>query len=129
GFKLIQALGSLMGKTIEDFIPYLDLVATAVGADIVPVTGENRILAYYGLIQINENPRIGFKALAPKGDKKLTLTDVIFIIAPRINAAGRMKHGKYAVDLLVETQMDKAVQMAQEIEAFNDNRKELDKEI
>lgn len=129
GFKLIQALGSLMGKTIEDFIPYLDLVATAVGADIVPVTGENRILAYYGLIQINENPRIGFKALAPKGDKKLTLTDVIFIIAPRINAAGRMKHGKYAVDLLVETQMDKADQMAQEIEAFNDNRKELDKEI
>lgn len=129
GFKLIQALGAQMGKTMTDFIPYLDLVATAIGADIVPVTGENRILAYFGLVQINENPRIGLEALKPIVDKKLTLTDVIFTIAPRINAAGRMLHGKYAVDLLVETKKEKADQMAQEIETFNEERKELDKAI
>ena len=109
GFKLIQALASKQDKTVEDLAQYLDLVATAIGADIVPVTGENRVLAYFGLQVINSNPRPGIKAIINQVKKKeLTLTDVVFIVAPRINAAGRMKHGNYAVTLLTETDYDLA---------------------
>ena len=130
GFKLIQALGSRRGETIDDVIYYLDLVATAIGADIVPITGENRILAFYGLQVINQRPRIGFKAIIDQINKKeLTITDVVFIIAPRINAAGRMKHGQYAVNLLTETNMNQAIQFASEIEKFNTDRRGLDQEI
>ncbi|MDF4220343.1 single-stranded-DNA-specific exonuclease RecJ [Maribacter sp. M208] len=130
GFKLIQALGSRRGETIDDVIYYLDLVATAIGADIVPITGENRILAFYGLQVINQQPRIGFKAIIDQINKKeLTITDVVFIIAPRINAAGRMKHGQHAVNLLTETNMDQAIQFASEIEKFNTDRRGLDQEI
>lgn len=130
GFKLIQALGLRRGETIDDVIYYLDLVATAIGADIVPITGENRILAYYGLQVINQQPRIGFKAIIDQINKKeLTITDVVFIIAPRINAAGRMKHGQHAVNLLTETNMDQAIQFASEIEKFNTDRRGLDQEI
>ncbi len=130
GFKLIQALGKNMGETIEDLIPYLDLVATAIGADIVPITGENRVLAYYGLHQINTNPRIGFKAILNQTKKRvLTITDVVFIIAPRINAAGRIKHGQHAVNLLTETNLEQAETFAKEIEQYNLDRKNLDKEI
>ncbi|WP_405411883.1 single-stranded-DNA-specific exonuclease RecJ [Maribacter sp. Asnod1-A12] len=130
GFKLIQALGSQRGETIDDIIYYLDLVATAIGADIVPITGENRILAFYGLQVINQRPRIGFKAIIDQINKKeLTITDVVFIIAPRINAAGRMKHGQYAVNLLTETNMNQAIQFASEIEKFNTDRRGLDQEI
>src|SRR5690606_3715187 len=117
GFKLIQALGSKRGGTIEDLIPYLDLVATAIGADIVPMTGENRILAYWGLRVINTKPRIGFMAIIDQIKKKeLTITDVVFIIAPRINAAGRMEHGQHAVNLLREKDLERAGQIAKEIE-------------
>ncbi|APQ17229.1 single-stranded-DNA-specific exonuclease RecJ [Maribacter hydrothermalis] len=130
GFKLIQALGSRKGETIDDLVYYLDLLATAIGADIVPITGENRILAYYGLQVINEQPRIGFKAIINQINKKvLTITDVVFIIAPRINAAGRMKHGQHAVNLLTETNMDQAIKFASEIEKFNTDRRGLDQEI
>jgi len=130
GFKLIQALGSRRGETIDDVIYYLDLVATAIGADIVPITGENRILAYYGLKVINQQPRIGFKAIIDQINKKeLTITDVVFIIAPRINAAGRMKHGQHAVNLLTETNMDEALKFASKIEKFNTDRRGLDQEI
>ena len=130
GFKLIQALGSRRGETIDDLIYYLDLVATAIGADIVPITGENRILAFYGLQVINQQPRIGFKAIIDQLNKKvLTITDVVFIIAPRINAAGRMKHGQHAVNLLTETNMDQALKFASEIEKFNTDRRGLDQEI
>lgn len=130
GFKLVQALGSKKGEDINDLIPYLDLVATAIGADIVPITGENRVLAYYGLQVINSKPRIGFKAIIDQIKKReLTITDVVFIIAPRINAAGRMKHGQHAVNLLTETNLPKAVQFAAEIERFNTDRRELDQEI
>ncbi|UII81716.1 single-stranded-DNA-specific exonuclease RecJ [Flagellimonas sp. CMM7] len=130
GFKLIQALTLKNGGTIDDLIPYLDLVATAIGADIVPITGENRVLAYYGLQVINMNPRIGFKAIIDQTKKKtLTITDVVFIIAPRINAAGRMKHGQHAVNLLVETELDVASEFAAAIEQFNADRRNLDKEI
>lgn len=130
GFKLIQALGQNRNQTIEDLIPYLDLVATAIGADIVPITGENRILAKFGLDVINSNPRPGFKAITQNVKKKeLTITDVVFIIAPRINAAGRIKHGNYAVRLLTEFGLEEAEAFAKEIETFNVDRKELDKQI
>jgi single-stranded-DNA-specific exonuclease len=130
GFKLIQALGTKRGQTITDFIPYLDLVATAIAADIVPITGENRILAHFGLQVINSHPRNGIKALIHQIKKKeLTITDVVFIIAPRINAAGRIKHGNYAVELLTEMDFDSAVEFAKAIEVFNADRKELDKKI
>ena len=130
GFKLIQALGSERGQTIEDLLLYLDLVATAIGADIVPVTGENRVLAYYGLQVINSNPRVGYQAILKQVNKStLTITDVVFIIAPRINAAGRMKHGNHAVRLLVESDLEKAAQWASEIELFNADRKDADKQI
>ncbi|MFK7811371.1 MAG: single-stranded-DNA-specific exonuclease RecJ [Maribacter sp.] len=130
GFKLIQALGSRQGETIEELIPYLDLVATAIGADIVPITGENRVLAYHGLEVINANPRIGFKAIINQVKKTvLTITDVVFIIAPRINAAGRMKHGQHAVNLLMATDMEEATTFAAGIEKYNIDRRSLDKEI
>ncbi len=130
GFKLIQALGTVRNQTIEDFVSYLDLVATAIAADIVPMNGENRVLAHYGLQVINTNPRNGIKALVHQTKKKeLTITDVVFIIAPRINAAGRMKHGNYAVELLTEMDFDAAVSFAADIEIFNADRKDLDKKI
>lgn len=130
GFKLIQALGSRRGQGIEDLLHYLDLVATAIGADIVPITGENRILAFYGLQVINQNPRAGFKAIIQQVKKStLTITDVVFIIAPRINAAGRMEHGQYAVNLLMETDLSVATKFAAEIEKFNTDRRGLDQEI
>ena len=130
GFKLIQALGENRNQTIEDLTSYLDLVATAIAADIVPMTGENRILAYFGLQVINSDPRPGIKALVHQIKKKtLDITDVVFIIAPRINAAGRIKHGNHAVELLSEFNFEQAQQFASEIEAYNSERKDLDKQI
>ncbi len=130
GFKLIQALAENRNQTVEDLLPYLDLVATAIAADIVPITGENRVLAKFGLEVINSNPRPGIKALIQNVKKKvLTITDVVFIVAPRINAAGRVKHGNEAVALLTEYNIDQAEQFASEIEQHNSDRKELDKQI
>ena len=130
GFKLIHALGHNQGESLKDFLPYLDLVATAIGADIVPIVGENRILAYHGVRVMNASPRPGFQALI-KNIKKTTLTiaDVVFVIAPRINAAGRMKHGNYAVSLLKESNITQAELVAQEIESFNTTRRALDQNI
>ncbi|MFB9056689.1 single-stranded-DNA-specific exonuclease RecJ [Mariniflexile ostreae] len=128
GFKLIQALASRKGKTVKDLVVYLDLVATAIGADIVPITGENRILAYHGLKVINSKPRPGIKAIIDLVKKDvLTITDVVFIIAPRINAAGRMKHGNYAVTLLTDMDYDEASEHAAEINQYNLDRREEDK--
>src|SRR5690606_208519 len=129
GFKLIQALAQKSGKTISDLTSYLDFVATAIGADIVPITGENRVLAHFGMLRINSSPRAGIKALTPQLDRPLSMTDVIFKIAPRINAAGRMEHARYAVEILIEQHLEKAIEMAKEIEIFNCSRKNLDKEI
>lgn len=130
GFKLIQALAENRNQTIDDLVLYLDLVATAIAADIVPITGENRVLAKFGLEVINSNPRPGIKALIQNVKKKvLTITDVVFIVAPRINAAGRIKHGNEAVALLTEYDLDQAEQFASEIEQHNSDRKELDKQI
>nr|WP_298996344.1 single-stranded-DNA-specific exonuclease RecJ [uncultured Allomuricauda sp.] len=130
GFKLIQALWEKSGGTVEELTPYLDLVATAIAADIVPMTGENRVLAYYGLKVINTAPRIGFKAIIGQLKKKeLAISDVVFVIAPRINAAGRIKHGGHAVQLLVEENMEAAQRWAEEIEQFNTDRRQLDQAI
>ena len=130
GFKLLQALTIRRQENFEILLPYLDLVATAIGADIVPVTGENRILAYHGLRVINAAPRAGFKAILEQVKKTtLTLTDVVFIIAPRINAAGRMKHGLHAVHLLTEEDDKKAAKYAEEIENYNRERRDADKAI
>ncbi|RDI57001.1 single-stranded-DNA-specific exonuclease RecJ [Flavobacterium glaciei] len=130
GFKLIQALGQNRNETIDDLIPYLDLVSAAIAADIVPMTGENRVLAYFGLQVINSNPRPGIKAIIHQIKKQtLDITDVVFIIAPRINAAGRIKHGNHAVELLTEFDFEQAQQFASEIEAYNSERKDLDKLI
>ncbi|HRL70794.1 MAG TPA: single-stranded-DNA-specific exonuclease RecJ [Flavobacterium sp.] len=130
GFKLIQALGTNRNQTIDDLIPYLDLVSAAIAADIVPMTGENRVLAYFGLQVINSDPRPGIKAIIHQIKKQtLDITDVVFIIAPRINAAGRIKHGNHAVELLTEFDFEQAQQFASEIEAYNSERKDLDKLI
>mgnify|MGYP003393155408 FL=1 len=129
GFKLIQALAQKNHQKIEDLVPFLDLVATAIAADIVPMDGENRILAYFGLKQINSNPRAGIKALIHQLKKEITITDVVFQIAPRINAAGRMKHGNHAVELLIEEDFETAIHFAKEIEIYNTNRRATEKEI
>ena len=130
GFKLVQALGEHFNDSIGDLVDYLDFVATAIGADIVPVIGENRILAYHGLKVLNSNPRPGFEAII-QGLKKdiLSLTDVVFNIAPRINAAGRMKHADFAVTLLKANKLSKAKSIAEDIENFNIERRSLESEI
>lgn len=128
GFKLIQAITQKNNEPEETLLPYLDLVATAIGADIVPITGENRILAYHGLHVINVAPRRGIKSLL--GDRKnVSITDVVFIVAPRINAAGRMKHGLHAVNLLTEEDEEISKKYAEEIEAYNTDRRSADKTI
>lgn len=130
GFKLCQALVEANDWDFEILIPYLDLVATAIGADIVPIVGENRILAYHGLNVINTSPRAGFKAIIHQLKKEvLTITDVVFIIAPRINAAGRMKHALHAVELMVTDDFEEAQRIAAEIENFNADRREADQSI
>lgn len=130
GFKLITALASKQGKTAENLVEYLDLVATAIGADIVPIVGENRALAYIGLQVINSHPRPGMKAIIAEVKKEeLSIIDVVFIIAPRINAAGRMKHGNHAVTLLTETDFNLAAKYAVDIDQFNTDRRETDQLI
>ena len=130
GFKLIQAIASKQDVGIEALLPYLDLVATAIAADIVPMTGENRILTAYGLKVVNEDPRPGIKALLSQRDKSsFNVSDLVFVVAPRINAAGRMKHGEYAVALLMADQLEDCTQIAQEIEQFNSSRRATDEQI
>ncbi|SFJ65411.1 single-stranded-DNA-specific exonuclease RecJ [Myroides guanonis] len=130
GFKLIQALSSKRGFTVEDLVPYLDLVATAIGADIVPITGENRVLAYFGLKVINENPRPGIKALMSLYKQShFSITDIVFKVAPKINAAGRIEHGKFAVALLTDFTLEEALLTAEQIVSFNEERRELDQDI
>ncbi|RRO20277.1 single-stranded-DNA-specific exonuclease RecJ [Flavobacteriaceae bacterium 14752] len=130
GFKLLQALHQKANKNFKMLIPYLDLVATAIGSDIVPITGENRILAYHGLHVLNQNPRPGFKAIMNIAKKdQFSITDVVFIIGPRINAAGRMEHGLHAVNLLTETNLSEAQEKAKTINDFNLERRDTDKMI
>lgn len=130
GFKLIQALNMNSNGTLGEIIPWLDLVAVSIAADIVPVTGENRILASFGLKQINSAPRAAFKALfAVAGLKKeITISDLVFTAAPRINAAGRIDHGKGAVELLIENNPELASQLASDLNKTNADRRDLDKQ-
>ncbi|MFM6925376.1 MAG: single-stranded-DNA-specific exonuclease RecJ [Ferruginibacter sp.] len=131
GFKLITALAKELNIDEEHYLCYLDLVATAIAADIVPMTGENRILAYYGLEKINSNPNPGIKALIFLGgiQKKLSINNVVFVIAPRVNAAGRMDDAKKAVQLFVEDDYNKALEYAEMLHSDNTDRKEADSNI
>lgn len=130
GFKLIQALNMNSNGTLSEIVPWLDLVAVSIAADIVPVTGENRVLASFGLKQINTAPRTAFKALfAVAGLKKeITISDLVFTAAPRINAAGRIDHGKGAVELLIENNAELASQLASDLNKTNTERRDLDKQ-
>ena len=131
GFKLITALATELNIDEEHYLCYLDLVATAIAADIVPMTGENRILAYYGLEKINSNPNPGIKALIFLGgiQKKLSINNVVFVIAPRVNAAGRMDDARKAVQLFIEDDYDKALTFAEILHSDNTDRKEADSSI
>ncbi len=131
GFKLITALAQHFGIGEEHYHCYLDLVATAIAADIVPMTGENRIMAFYGLEKINSNPNPGIKALVHLGgiQKKLSINNVVFVIAPRVNAAGRMDDARKAVQLFIEPDYDKALAFAEMLHNDNSERKEADSSI
>ena len=131
GFKLVQAFASKNNIDENEVYSLLDLLAISISADIVPITGENRVMAHFGLQSINQSPRPGIKALLTTAqcDKKLNITDLVFVIAPRINAAGRIEHANYAVELLLETDGDKALEKAKKINDQNLTRRDLDKDI
>ena len=131
GFKLITALAKRFDIQEENYMCFLDLVATSIAADIVPITGENRILAYHGLERINNAPSAGIKALIKLGNiqKKLSINNVVFVIAPRVNAAGRMDDARKAVQLFVEQDYEKALVIAEMLHNDNSDRKEADSSI
>lgn len=131
GFKLISALAPQFDLTDEDVYESLDLVATAIAADIVPITGENRILAYYGLKKVNEAPNNGIKALSFLSDLKteLHINNLVFIIAPRVNAAGRMDDARKAVQMFIAETYDEALHFAEMLHSDNTDRKEADGNI
>ncbi len=131
GFKLMQALAERFNLPEESYLQYLDLVATAIAADIVPIDGENRILAYYGVKKINTNPSTGIKTLLELAEKKdyVDISSLVFLIAPRINAAGRMDDARKAVELFIEKDQDKSYAIAKELHSDNSDRKEADAQI
>ena len=132
GFKFMQAFAISNGFPFSRLIPLLDLCAISIASDIVPIMGENRILAYHGLKQLNNNASVGVKAVVEVcglAGKDLTMSDIIFKIGPRINASGRIQNGKESVDLLVERDYEKALKMAKTINHYNEERKELDKRM
>ena len=132
GFKFMQAFAISNGIEFHRLIPLLDLCAVSIASDIVPIMGENRILAYHGLKQINSNPSIGLKAIIDicgLTDKEITMGDIVFKIGPRLNASGRMQNGKDSVDLLTEKDFKLALQKANQINEYNEQRKDLDKQM
>lgn len=131
GFKLIQAFARVHSIPFSDIINYLDLVAVSIASDIVPITGENRVMTYYGLKQLNESPRTGLKEIIKESEihKELSVEDVVFKIGPRINAAGRMETGSKAVDLLVSDNSRLAASISKEISTFNNERRCVDRSI
>ena len=132
GFKLMQAFAKNNGIPFARLIPLLDFCAVSIAADLVPVTGENRILAFHGLKQLNQSPSIGLKAIIEicgLTGRELTMSDIVFKIGPRINASGRMQNGKEAVELLVEKDLQKALTEANRINEYNEQRKDVDKEM
>jgi len=132
GFKLVQAFAENNKIKFSELTDLLDLVAVSIASDIVPITGENRILTYFGLKQINSNPSLGLKGIIEicglRG-KEITISDIVFKIGPRINASGRMMNGKEAVDLLLASSIQEAIEKSHNIDHYNDNRRELDKKI
>ena len=131
GFKLMQALTERLGLHPDSAFQYLDLLATAIAADIVPMTGENRILAYHGLIKANQNPNNGIKALAKLSGlvQELHITNLVFMIAPRVNAAGRMDDASKAVEMFIAETEEEAMSYAEMLHSDNTDRKEADKII
>ena len=131
GFKLIQAYAKIHNIPFSDISGYLDLVAVSIASDIVPVTGENRVLAYFGMKQLNDAPRTGLREIIREAEvnRTLTIEDVVFKIGPRINAAGRMESGRKAVELLVANDTRKATGISKEINNFNIERRSVDRSI
>ena len=132
GFKFMQAFAKNNGIPFSRLIPLLDFCAVSIAADIVSMTGENRILAFHGLKQLNQNPSIGLKAIIEicgLTGRDLNMTDIVFKIGPRINASGRMQNGTEAVDLLVERDFKRALAMATHINEYNEQRKDVDKQM
>ena len=132
GFKFMQAFAKNNGIPFSRLIPLLDFCAVSIAADIVPVVDENRILAYPGLKQLNIKPRVGLKAIIDicgLNGREISMSDIVFKIGPRINASGRMENGKKSVDLLVEKDFPTALKMAQHINEYNEQRKDIDKQM
>jgi single-stranded-DNA-specific exonuclease len=132
GFKLLQGFCLRNGIPFSQIAPYLDLVCVSIAADLVPMTGENRILAYHGLKKINENPVPGLKALLQISnceEKQVTASDIVFKIGPRLNAAGRISSGESAVELLIVEDESTALELGGKVDSFNDYRKNIDVEI
>jgi single-stranded-DNA-specific exonuclease len=132
GFKLMQAFAMTNDIDFSRLTPLLDLVALSIASDIVPITGENRILAFFGLKQINSNPSVGLKGILEVcglADKEITISDIVFKIGPRINASGRMKLASEAVELLVSSDQSFAKEKSDTINEYNNDRKDLDKNI
>lgn len=131
GFKLIHAYSRIQSIPFSSIANYLDLVAVSIASDIVPITGENRVLAYFGLKQLNESPRIGLKEIIREAEvsRALTVEDIVFKIGPRINAAGRMEAGSKAVELLVCNDVKAAEGFSKEISSFNTERRSIDRSI
>lgn len=132
GFKFMQAFAMDNGIPAEQLYSLLDLVAVSIASDLVPIMGENRILAYHGIKQLNHSPSTGLKAIinvCGLSDREISINDIIFKIGPRINASGRVQKGKMAVDLLIENNLDTALGMSYLINEYNETRKELDKSM
>ena len=132
GFKFMQAFAKNNGIPFSRLVPLLDFCAVSIAADIVPVVEENRILAYHGLKQLNQNPNIGLKAIIDicgLNGRTITMSDIVFKIGPRINASGRMENGRESVDLLVEKDLGSALKEAKHINEYNEQRKDIDKQM
>ena len=132
GFKFMQAFAKNNGIPFSQLIPLLDFCAVSIAADIVSIMGENRILAFHGLKQLNQNPSIGLKAIIETcglTGREITMSDIIFRIGPRINASGRVQNGTETVDLLVEKDLKKAIALAIHINEYNDQRRDIDKQM
>ena len=132
GFKLLQAYCQKNDVELEEIYDLLDLVVVSIASDIVPITGENRVLAYYGLKKLNSNPGMGLQTiinLAGLNGNDITISDIVFKIGPRLNASGRIEHGKKSVQILVSIDEDKSDILGEEIDSFNEIRKTLDRDI
>ena len=132
GFKFMQAFAKNNGIPFSRLIPLLDFCAVSIAADLVPVTDENRILAFHGLKQLNQNPNIGLKAIIDicgLNGRDIAMSDIVFKIGPRINASGRMENGKESVDLLIERDFPVALSKASHINEYNEQRKDIDKQM